>query len=146
MRTMRNRITPIVLAGSMLFAELSSQAQQTKPVYQQTLAVGGTELITIRGDTEKAVVERADIIYSRLVWILADASLARRDVWIDFTQTDPSVYVKNQLLITVMVQDAQYNQSTPVKQAEVWRRRFSETLPILKSIDPPNPEKKEAKQ
>ena len=131
------QVISLIFAGTLLSTTLLSHAQ-TKPVYQKTLAVGGMELITIRGDSEKAVAARADILYSRLVWILADASLARRDIWIDFTQSDPSIYVKKRLLITVMLQDAQYNQSTPEKQAEVWRQRFSETLPILKSLDPPS--------
>lgn len=133
--TMRNQIPSLLFAGAMLSLSPLSQAH-TKPVSQQTLAVGGMELITLRGETAEAVATRADILYSRLVWILADSSLAPRDIRVDFTQTDPSIYVKNLLLITVMPQDAKYNQSTPGKQAEVWRKRFAETLPILKSIDP----------
>ena len=138
------QVTSLIFAGALLSSTLLGHAQ-TKPVYQQTLAVGGTELITIRGDSEKAVAARADVLYARLVWILADASLARRDIWIDFRQSDPAIYVKNRLLVTVTPPDFQFNQSTPEKQAEVWRQRFAETLPILKSLDPPPPEKKEAK-
>ena len=133
---MRKRIPCLIIAGTLLSPTLLSYGQ-TKPIYQQTLAVGGTELITLRGETKEAVATRVDILYSRLVWILADATLAQDDIWIDFTQVDPSIYVKKRLLITVMSQDSKYNQSTPSKQAEVWRKRFAETLPLLKSIDPP---------
>ena len=133
---MRNQATALIFAGTLLSLTQLSHAQ-TKPVYQQTVAIGGMELITLRGDSEKAVAARADILYSRLVWILADSTLARRDIWIDFSQNDPAIYVKKRLLITVIPPDYQFNQSTAEKQADIWRQRFSETLPLLKSADPP---------
>ena len=133
---MKNRISPFVVAGAV-FSLCLPGFTQAQPVFQQTLAIGGTELITLRGKTKEEVATRADIIYSRLVWILADSTLSRRDIWIKLKNHDPSIYVKDRLLITVMPQDSAYNQTTMQKQAQIWRMRFSETLPILKSVNPP---------
>ena len=134
---MRNQITYCVLAGIALSTCLLAHAQLT-PSFQQTLAIGGTELITIRGQSKEDVRVRADIIYSRLAWILADSTLTRRDIWIKMTTSEPAIYVKDKLLVTVMPQDSAYNETTPDKQAQIWRIRFAETLPILKSADPPS--------
>lgn len=134
---MRKQIASYVLAGIALSSCLLAYAQLT-PSFRQTLAIGGTELITIRGQSKEDVRVRADIIYARLAWILADSTLARRDIWIKMTSSEPAIYVKDKLLITVMPQDSAYNETTPDKQAQIWRIRFAETLPILKSADPPS--------
>ncbi|WP_309686115.1 hypothetical protein [Armatimonas sp.] len=133
---MRNQIAAYVLVGVALSHCLLAHAQLPPP-FQQTLAIGGTELITIRGRSQEDVRVRADIIYARLAWILADSTLARRDIWIKMTTSEPAIYVKDKLLVTVMPQDSAYNETTPDKQAQIWRIRFAETLPILKSADPP---------
>ncbi|WP_395089621.1 hypothetical protein [Armatimonas sp.] len=134
---MRNQIASYVLVGVALSHCLLAHAQ-LPPSFQQTLAIGGTELITIRGQTEADVRVRADIIYARLAWVLADSTLSRRDIWVKMTSSEPAIYVKNRLLITVMPQDSTYNGTTPNKQAQIWKDRFAETLPMLRSADPPS--------
>ncbi|WP_395141534.1 hypothetical protein [Armatimonas sp.] len=134
---MRKQIAAYVLVGAVLSHCLLAHAQ-LPPSFQQTLAIGGTELITIRGQSQEDVRIRADIIYARLAWILADSTLSRHDIWVKMTSSEPAIYVKDRLLITVMLQDSNYNDTTPNKQAQIWRGRFAETLPMLKSADPPS--------
>jgi hypothetical protein len=126
----------ISIMGTTIFLSLPSEAQSS-PSFQNTLTIGGTELITLRAETQASVDKRANILYDRLVYILSDPKLSNRDVHIQKTSSEIAIYVKNRLLVTVTPQDALYNQTTPEKQAQQWSKRLSETLPILKVSDFP---------
>jgi hypothetical protein len=99
--------------------------------FQRTLSIGGTELITLRGDTQESLDKRADIVYDRLNYILAENDLKAEDIVIVMEKNDPVLYVRKHLLITVTSQDATYNQLTQEKQSQIWHKRFCETLPEL---------------
>jgi len=105
--------------------------------FQKTLAIGGTELITLRSDSQKDLDRRVDIIGARLNEILGDPTLAAADVQIKPNGKETAIYVKDQFLITVTSEDAKYNMTTVENQAKEWCARLAEVLPTLKAVGIP---------
>jgi hypothetical protein len=100
-------------------------------VFKNTLSIGGTEMITLRGDSQASVDNRADILTNRINYILGEPNLTADDIVIVMEKNDPVLYVRKHLLVTVTTQDAAYNQLTQEKQADIWLQKFRETLPEL---------------
>lgn len=130
---MRTRITTTLLTLALLAVPYSLHAQDATR-YQQTIAVGGTELLTLHSDDEAELLSRCAILYGRLPWILADAKLEARDVHVRRSGTETMIYVKNRLFVTVMDEDAQANQNTPSLQAGAWRAQLALALPLVRVL------------
>ena len=132
---MNRKNTLITLAAMALIAGATSAA----PMYQKTVGLGGSELITLRGSSQESVDQRVETLHTRLNWILADPTLQPADIRIRLSGKDQAIYAKDRLLLTVTTQDAAYNQTTPEKQAIAWRDRLAQVLPSLKaSARPPS--------
>lgn len=123
-------------SGSAWSAPQSVQSL-TFTVYQCPLAIGGTEILILRGDTLAEVERRADIVLARLNQMLGDATLTGEDVQVKLSGKEQAIFVKEKLLLTVTLKDAKYNQTTVEKQATAWRDRLAEILPTLKATDIP---------
>ena len=108
----------------------------TRTVFRETISVGGVYLITLRGNSEKSVENRKNILEDRLIDILADSNLQSSDVSVAKLYSDYAIYVKRRLLVTVTPQDSAYNQTTPEKQANTWREQLAKSLPQVKVLDP----------
>ena len=108
----------------------------TRTVFRENISVGGVYLITLRGNSEKSVENRKNILEDRLIDILADSNLQSSDVSVAKLHSDYAIYVKRRLLVTVTPQDSAYNQTTPEKQANTWREQLAKSLPQVKVLDP----------
>jgi hypothetical protein len=128
-----NRISLFVTSCVILASSIAPKAAYSRLMYQETIGMGGSELITLRGSNMRDIHERIGVLHARLSWILSDSTLTSDDVQIRKMTEGSAVYVKNRLFVTVMAQDAEYNQTTPEKQAEEWREHLAQTLPSLTS-------------
>ncbi len=106
-------------------------------MFHETLGIGGTELITLRGPTQEGVHERADVLYLRLNAILSDSTLESEDIQVRKIPSGTAIFAKERLFVTVTPRDGAYNQTTCEKQAQAWCKRLAETLPTLKSAERP---------
>lgn len=104
---------------------------EKRPIFSNTLSVGGIKFVVIRGESSETVKGRSLILEDRLVAILSDSKLMTSDVQLRKNKTDFAIYVKDQLLITVTAKDAAYNQNSQEKQAEIWQQQFAKTLPLV---------------
>ena len=117
----------------VLLAAFGQSAANARLTYHETIGIGGSELITLRGSNMLEIHERVGILHSRLNWILADPTLTEEDIRVRKTADGMAIFAKDRLLVTVMAQDAEYNQTTPEKQADEWCEHFARTLPSLRS-------------
>lgn len=124
-------------SGSAMSAPRQSAQSISFTVYHCPLAIGGTEILILRGDTLAEVNRRADIVLARLNEMLGDATLTGDDVQVKLSGKEQAIFVKEKLLLTVTLQDAKYNQTTVEKQAMAWRERLAEVLPTLKATEIP---------
>lgn len=128
---MKNRVSTCLVVMAIMSHTLPLQAT-INTVFTKILSVGGVDLITLRGSSTESVRVRSEVIEDRLVSILSDPDLAAGDVQIRHINTDYSIYVKNQPLITVTPQDSAYNQNSQEKQAQIWQEILAKKLPLVK--------------
>jgi hypothetical protein len=130
-----NKTTLFVATSAICTLFFAPKTAFSRLMFQETIGMGGSELITLRGSNMRDIHERVAILHSRLSWILADPTLTGDDVQIRKMPDGPAIFVKNRLFVTVMPQDAQYNETTVDIQAQEWRERLAETLPSLRSSE-----------
>ena len=130
---MKAKNTTRLIATALLALSLS-QVATAQLDFQRTITVGGIELITLRGDNEQKLVKRCDTLYERLPWILSDTSLTANDINIRVTTNELTIFVKNRLFVTITDIDAKYNQNSMEKQAEIWKKSLSNSLPLVKVL------------
>ena len=130
-----NKSTLFAVSSAILLSLLAPGSAHSRLTYHETIGMGGSELITLRGSNMIDIHERVGILHSRLSWILADSALSAADIQVRKTPDSMAIYAKNRLFVTVTAQDAEYNQTTIKKQARKWCEHLSETLPSLRSSE-----------
>ena len=130
-RSSFHSILLLSLALSILFLSPLGHSAVSKFYYQKTLIAGETEIITIRGEEEKALAKRYEIVEDRLNWIISEPKLSAEDVIIKTDNKETTIYVKERLFITVTAQDGLYNQMTVQQQAENWQKKLAQVLPQI---------------
>lgn len=104
------------------------------------VSVGGEHILTVRFPSGgMSVTERADAITERLVTILSDPDLKPADiVAVSLGKNAAKILVKNRLLVTVDLQTARYNQTSPLALAQSWTTHLRKVLPQINVKPNPN--------
>lgn len=124
-------------AGALQGAALG-QANQDGVV-----AVGGVSILTIRrAAAGMSVKQRADAVTDRLRFILADPNLKASDiVAVSIDNSNAKIMVKDRILVTIDMDTAKLDSTTPIKLARSWAEHLRKVLPQVNVQPNPNDKK-----
>ncbi len=128
-------ILPSLLCGLMLTGMAAAAYAADGDV-----DVGGEHILTVRFPAAGMTVkQRADAITDRLATILSDPNLRPSNiVAVPLGKNAAKIMVKNELLVTVDPQTAQFNHTTPLALAQGWVKHLRQVLPKINVKPNPN--------
>jgi hypothetical protein len=117
----------------MVLAQALAQAQApsvSKPLpHPNEVTVAGILVARFRvGAGGFTPEQRADKVVERIVAVFSREDLAKKPVEIRGKEKEPSLYVGDQLLVTITLADAAATKSTPMELARKWQSAFSQAL------------------
>jgi hypothetical protein len=136
--------TAILIAGWGTGVHAQTQAAKNTPITQigapsvtqasrSEIILGGEVIMRLHPEAGRSAEQWADIIRERLITILSMDNLRADDVVLRAgpDRSYASIYVRDQLLVTVTKGLAQANRTTPEALASIYAERFRRILPQI---------------
>ncbi len=135
----------LLKAGMLAFTLCVGMALAVVPAHADSdgaVDVGGEHILTVRfASNGFSIKDRAEAITDRLTRILSDSSLRPSDIVVSKSGKDAVIKVKDRLLVTVDLQTARFNQTTPLLLGESWAKHLRIVLQRVNVRQNPNDER-----